>query len=89
MDKTPFSKKCEIIKDFSTTYRGLDWTDDYFEFYNLGVPWAVGAHYGDITLNERGVEYVGDAWNGLLKLFGVDPYAEFSSLNELLDFADE
>jgi hypothetical protein len=89
MDKTPFSKKCEIIKDFSDLYRDLYWTEDYFGFYNLGIPYAVGAHYGDITLNEKGTKEVDEAWKGLLKLFSLDPYAAFDSLDDLMAFADE
>ena len=89
MDKTPFSKKCQMIKEFSELYRDLYWTKDYFDFYNLGVPWAVGVHYGDVTLNDKGMKEVEEAWKGLLKLFGLDPYAAFDSLDELMEFANE
>lgn len=89
MTNTPFSKQCEIITDFAELYVGIDWTQDYFDFYNLGVPWAIGQHYGDLTLNERGIEYVNEAWKGLLKLLGVDEYAEIFSLTNLMEIADE
>ena len=86
---TPFSSKCEIIKEFSELYRDLYWTKDYFDFYNLGVPWAIGAYYGDITLNDKGVEEVEASWNALIRLLGVDPYAEFDSLDELMEVASD
>ncbi len=89
MTNTPFSNKCAIITEFSELYSQEDWTQDFFAFYNLGVPWAIGAHYGDITLNERGIEYVDQAWQGLLKMFDLDPYAEFDDLVQLLEVSNE
>jgi len=89
MTNTPFSNKCEIIKDFSELYSEEEWAQDYFAFYNLGVPWAIGQHYGDLTLNERGIEYVEHAWNGLLRLYGIDEYASFDSLTQLMEVANE
>lgn len=89
MDKTPFSKKCEVITDFSELYADADWAADYFDFYNLGVPWAIGCHYGDLTLNDRGVEYVEQSWLGLLSLLGVDKYADISSIDNLMEIANE
>ena len=89
MDKTPFSKKCEILTEFSDLYSGTDWTADYFGFYNLGVPWAIGTYRNYLTINERGIEYVEQAWKGLLELFGIDSYAEFDSLDELMEVANE
>jgi len=89
MDKTPFSKKCEILTDFSDMYSSSDWAKDYFDFYNLGVPWALGVHRNYLTLNEKGVEYVEQSWKGLLEFFSIDPYAKFDSLDELIEFANE
>ena len=88
MTNTPFSKRCEIIRDFAEVYRGEEWAEDYFSFYTLGVPWAIGVAYGDIIVNEQGVEYVDMAYEGLLKLFGVDKYADLDSLSELLAISD-
>lgn len=89
MDKTPFSKKCEVITDFSEMYADAEWAADYFSFYNLGIPWAIGAHYNDLTLNDNGIFYVEQAWTGLLNLLGVDSYGEYDSLSTLMEIANE
>ena len=86
---TPFSKKCEIITVFTDEFEGEDWTKDFFDFYNLGIPFAVGVADNLITLGDRGIEYVNDAWDGLLKLLGIDPFAEFDSYNEMMEIANE
>ena len=84
MDSTPFSKRCEIIKDLSELYIGLEWVQDFVSWHNLGVPWAIGSFYGDITLNERGIEYVNETWNALLKSLSVDD-DNFDSVTDLLE----
>ena len=50
---------------------------------------SVGVTDNLITLNERGIEHVNDAWDGLLKLLGLDPFAQFDSYSEMMEIANE
>ena len=91
MTNTPFSKKCEIISDFADSARGMEWAKDYFDFYDLGVPFAIGVAGGYITVapDSLGTEYIDEAWNGLCALWGVDSYGDYDSISELAEIANE
>jgi len=89
MNNTPFLTKCQIICEFTELYPNADWASDYFAFYNLGVPWALGVAYGDITAHDNAVKYIDAAFIGLLDLLGVDKYAEFDTLTQLMEVANE
>ena len=89
MTNTPFLTKCEIISYFSTNYENQDWAKEYLAFHNLGVPYASGVFFGHLTVNERGIQEIDEAWLGLLQLLGVDEYAEIDSLNDLMEISNE
>lgn len=90
MSSTPFSDRCKIITEFSENYGDSEedmWVD-YFATYNLGVPLALAIVYGGATANERGMEWINAAWIALCEIIEIDHYGEYSSMMEMMDFAE-
>jgi len=87
MDSTPFSKRCEIITNFTDIANTESWAQGFFDFYDLGVPFAIGSNGGMITLNDDGIRYVNDAWEGMCELLGVDPYGQYADIRDIMQFA--
>lgn len=88
MDKTPFSKKCEIITMFIDSVGDQSWAQGFVRFYDLGIPFAIGYHNNHIIINESGNDFVEAAWEGLCELLGVDSYGNYDSLESIMEFAE-
>jgi hypothetical protein len=87
MDKTPFSKKCEIITLFVDSVGDQSWTQGFMQFYDLGIAFSIGANGNHITIHDSGKKYVEQAWEGLCELLGVDSYGNYESIEYLMEFA--
>lgn len=87
MTNTPFSKKCEIIVNFTDAASQEPWAKGFFSYYDLGVAFAIGVNGNLITLNDGGTRYVNDTWDGLCKLLGVDSYGAYSDISDIMEFA--
>jgi hypothetical protein len=87
MDKTPFSKKCEIITLFVDVVGNQSWTHGFIQYYDLGIAFSIGFNGNHITVNESGEKFVEQAWDGLCELLGVDSYGNYESLEALMEFA--
>lgn len=91
MTNTPFSKKCAILADFASAVSGEDWTKDFFDFHDLGIPFAIGQSQGYITIipNTQGEQYVNDTWIAFCDLLGIDHYGDYDSLAEIIELQQD
>lgn len=89
MDKTPFSKRVEIMHEFYMDYSGSEEYDDFISLNDLGFPAATLSYTGAATLNDNGMAYVNDTWNALCELLGIDSYGDYDNLDSLMEFANE
>lgn len=89
MDKTPFSKRVEILHDFYLDYSGSDEYDDFILLNDLGLPAAVLSMMGAVTLTDIGISYVENTWRDFCELIEVDHMGNYNSLSQMLDMEDE
>lgn len=91
MDKTPFSKKVEILGDFyaevcesesvMSSQLMQDQRDIFFLCLSANVKW--------VTLEERVHWFVEDAWKEFCDFLDVDYHGNYESLAALMEFAEE
>lgn len=89
MDKTPFSKKCEILHEFYIEYANSGEYDDFIAINDLGIPGAVLVVNGAATLTDTGIGFVENTWIDFCDLFGVDHMGEYDSFSQILEMEDE
>jgi len=83
MSKTLFSNKCKIITELTEEYDGDPYYESMFAFWNLSVPFAIGAYRGLVILTSKGEEYVEAFWNHICNdIYHVDPLGEYESLEQ-------
>ena len=90
MSNTPFSKKCEIMKDYWLEYR-QDFASDGWEVifvYDMGFPAALLYLDEAATLNDKGIGYVEDAWVGMCNYMEVDELGDYDSYSHMQEIAD-
>lgn len=87
MDKTPFSKKCEILHDLylnhSTEY------EDFILDNDLGVPLAVLIVQGCATPTDKGTQHVSDSFDSLCEILEIDKYGDYETIETMIGFANE
>jgi hypothetical protein len=88
MDNTPFSKKCELLNEFYLNYSHDDEFADFIDMNDLGIPAAVLVVNGGAILTDVGESFVEETWQALCEVLEVDHYGEYTSLDELIDFAE-
>lgn len=89
MDKTSFSKKCEILNDFYMEYSGSDEYDEFISINDLGFPAAVLVMNGSANLTDIGINFVNDTWKAMCEVLEVDHMGEYNSLTEMENMSDE
>lgn len=89
MDKTPFSKRVEILHDFYMDYSGSEEYDEFISLNDLGFPAAILLYTDAATLTDKGMTHVNDTWNAFCELLEVDSYGEYDNLDSLMEFANE
>jgi len=89
MDKTPFSKKCEIMHDFYMDYSGSEEYADFIELNDLGFPAAVLMFMEAATLTDTGINFVESTWEAMCEMLEIDYLGDYSSLYEMMEFANE
>jgi hypothetical protein len=87
MDNTPFSKKCEIIRDFAETTLAEDAYPEFITRNDLGCAFALGVADDMLTLNERGMRWVEETWTDLCENLEIDMYGNYESLDHMLNLA--
>lgn len=89
MNKTPFSNKCQILRDFYFTNSSDEYWSDFISMHDLGFPAAVLVVNGGATLTDVGISFVEETWQALCDELGLDYHGEYNDLSEMLGFDDE
>lgn len=89
MDKTPFSKKCEILHDFYMDYSESNEYKDFVKIHDLGLPAALLSFNGSATLTDVGIKHVEETWADFCELLKIDHHGEYEDLDSLIEFANE
>lgn len=87
MNKTPFSKKCEILGQIHLFYSDTDeegWAD-LFAYADVGFPLAYMEWAGLAKATDDGMNYVEEAWRLTCNTINVDVDGEYDSLVALFD----
>ncbi len=88
MDKTPFSKKCEIMHEFYINNANDPEWIDFFEVNDLGFPAATLSVLNAATLNAVGMQFVNDTWIELCNTIGIDYHGEYNTLQDIVDLVN-
>jgi hypothetical protein len=62
---------------------------EYFATYNLGVPLAMCVHFGGADANDRGRQWIEDAWIAMCEVLGIDHHGEYENALEMMELATE
>jgi hypothetical protein len=77
-------EKANIICEFVEANFNDDLYDDFFVYNDLGVPMAVALKGSLINLTDEGQRVFNETWSDLCEIFGADPNAEYSDLEDLI-----
>lgn len=87
MDKTPYSKKVEILHDLymndSTEY------EEFISHHDIGVPLAVLIFQGCATPTEKGILSISESFDALCEFLEIDKYGDYEDIGTMLTFASE
>ena len=88
MSKTPFSKQCEILKDYylDNRFENSDY-GDIITVYDLGFPAAMLYLDDAATLNDKGIQYVTEAWQGVCDHLDIDPLGDYKDYTYMMEIA--
>jgi len=89
MSKTPFSKKCEILKDYylDNRFESSDY-GDLITIYDLGFPAAMLYLDDAATLTDKGIEYVDEAWQAVCDKLEIDYLGDYDSYNHMWEIVN-
>lgn len=88
---TELEIKCDIIEEFMRdhAYQNveiLDIVEKFIDFNDLGVPLAQAVSYKLAELTEEGITVVEETWIYFCEMMMIDPYGEYSNLDDCLTF---
>jgi len=83
------TEKCQILSNAYADMEGDPVWTPLFAEYDLGFTFAFGVDYEMITLNQRGIESVEKAWDGMCEALGIDKYGDYFSFSDMVEFANE
>ena len=89
MDKTPFSKRIEILSDALEEFGDADNWKAFFTEWDLGFILAMSSHYNLADLKEGGEKYVNQSWDAFCETLLIDSHGEYDGLDKMLEFAGE
>jgi hypothetical protein len=92
MSSTPFSKQCEILKDFYMTHSGGPMDEDMTSLiymYDLGFPAAMLYLDNAATLTDKGIQYVTETWQGVCDALDIDPLGDYDNWSHMVLFAND
>ena len=87
MNKTNFSKKCEILGQIHLFYSDTDeegW-EELFSYADLGFPLAYMVWSGIADAKEVGENYINETWSLTCKLINVDEDGEYEDVKSFFD----
>lgn len=92
MSSTPFSKQCEILKDFYIYHNGGPIDGDMVSLiymYDLGFPAAMLYLDDAVTLKDSGIKFIEDTWRGLCDAYGIDYLGDYDNWSHMVSFAND
>ncbi len=80
-----FSKKAQIVADYYVHMSNESWRAEN----DLGAPLAYALVRGWVDeVRDEGAMWIETSYSDILETYGLDPYSEFDSLNDLLEIAE-
>ena len=77
--------KANIISDFWDAYGSKPAWKNFFDYNDLGVPYAIGIAAGHIlSLSPDGERFIEMTWDDLCRSAGVDPDVEYGSIGDFV-----
>jgi hypothetical protein len=87
MDKTPFSKRVEILYNVYLTQRDTD-LEDFISSNDLGFPAAVLLTLGAVTPTTVGEGYINKTFDALCNYLDVDNLGDYDSFDNFWEIAN-
>lgn len=82
---TLYSKKCEILADIWTTYRGEKEFASFISYNDLGLPLAYAISNNIIESSNSAETFINEAFDLLLDLLSIENDPGFETLDEIFD----
>jgi len=89
MDSTRFSKQCEILTELYMNFADDPEWETFFEKNDMGVPLALLIVNEACVATEDGMGWVQQSWNDLCEILDIDFFADYDSLEAMLEFSDQ
>jgi hypothetical protein len=88
---TPFSNKVSILGNFfSEVVENADVLDTPFMQDHRDTLWiCLASNVGYVVIEERFHWAVDNAWDSFCEYLGIDSHGEYSTLVDMMEFADE
>jgi hypothetical protein len=87
VDKTAFSKKCEILGMLWTFYKDSDdegW-QEFFRWADVGLPLAYLVWSDLATASKEGKTFVNDTWIQFCKMIDIDPSGRYDNIKQTFE----
>ena len=81
-------QKAKIVVQFTEELRETNEYTDFFEYHDLGVPFAIGLLNEMISISEKGEELIEETFNHICDEYGVDRNSDYEDLEDLIYGAD-
>lgn len=83
-EKTPLSKRAEILGELWVRYKGNDEFSDFISYNDLGLPLAYCLSTGIISKTPKVEMFINETWDILMSAMDFEDVG-FDSLDEILD----
>jgi hypothetical protein len=81
--------KANIIAEVWGAFGEQEEWQDFFEYFDLGIPFAYGLANGFILdLSPDGEQSIEDTWDSLCTILGLDPQGEWEDTTSFLNSAN-
>jgi hypothetical protein len=79
------SSKMDLLRDFYVDYKyDPDW-QEFIAINDLGLPLSYLYSFGLVEPTKAGELEVIETWNSLCKELDLDPYAEYESIEDMIN----
>jgi hypothetical protein len=85
---TPIEKQAEILAQLWMDYRDEDYFRDFFGYADLGFPLSYLLTQNVVTRNAETDKFIGDTWEMLLSLCGLEEDEGYEDLEDVLRNVD-
>jgi hypothetical protein len=82
--ETPFETRCNILGDLWTNYKHEEDLEDFVDYNDIGLPLAFTVAEDMSKPTSKGIAFINETWNILLKTLDIEEDTGFESLDDLL-----